>query len=171
MTDPPGGSGSKLFFRDEITLHGTITDNGQVREGDGLGLPNESQGRQVYYASGHFTRIDSFLSNGAFSSKWVERNTDTHEHDTWIGMGVNRRDGETEDFSKFVLNYYPDDGFYQMNIGLYGDIEEERYYPHREQDKYEHNKSTKYPRGEYDIVLISDFDVRMGGPKDGMDWY
>ena len=87
------------------------------------------------------------------------------------GMGVNRRDGETEEFSKFVLNYYPEDGFYQMNIGLYGDVEEERYYPHRDQDKYEHNITTKYPRGEYDIVLISDFDVRMGGPKDGMDWY
>ena len=88
-----------------------------------------------------------------------------------IGMGENRRDGETEDFSKFVLNYYPDDGFYQMFIGLYGDVEEERYYPHWDQDEYERNITKKYPRGEYDIVLTSDLDARMGGPKDGMDWY
>ena len=160
-----------FFFRDEITLHGTITDNGQAREGDGYMGGETSQRRQLYYASGHFTRIESVLPDGAFSSKWEERNTDTHEHDTMRGMGVNRRDGETEEFSKFVLNYYPDDGFYQMFIGLYGDVEEERYYPHWEQDKYEHNITRKYPRGEYDIVLTSDFDARMGGPKDGMDWY
>ena len=130
-----------------------------------------SQGRQLYYAAGHFTRIESVLSNGAFSSKWVEPNTDTHEHTTMIGMGVNRRDGETEEFSKFVLNYYPDDGFCQMFIVLYGDVEEERYYPHWDQDNYERNITRKYPQGEYDIVLTSDFDARMGGPKDGMDWY
>ena len=160
-----------FFFRDEITLHGTITDNGQAREGDGYMSGEPSQGRQLYYASGHFNRIESVLSGGAFSSKWVEPNTDTHEHDTMRGMGVNRRDGETEDFSKFVLNYYPDDGFYQMLIGLYGDVEEERYYPHWDQEEYEHNITRKYPEGEYDIILVSDYDMRMGGPKDVMDWY
>ena len=160
-----------FFFRDEITLHGTITDNGQAREGDGYMGGETSQRRQLYYASGHFTRIESILPDGAFSSKWEEPNTDTHEHDTMRGMGVNRRDGKTEEFSKFVLNYYPDDGFYQMFIGLYGDVEEERYYPHWDQDEYERNITKKYPRGEYDIVLTSDLDARMGGPKDGMDWY
>ena len=160
-----------FFYRDEITLHGTITDNGQAREGDGYMGGETSQRRQLYYAAGYFTRIESILPDGAFSSKWEEPNTDTHEHDTMRGMGVNRRDGNTEEFSKFVLNYYPDDGFYQMFIGLYGDVYEERYYPHWDQDEYERNITKKYPQGEYDIVLTSDLDARMGGPKDGMDWY
>ena len=87
------------------------------------------------------------------------------------GMGVNRRDGETEEFSKFVLNYYPDDGFYQMFIFLFGNREEERYYPNWDQDRYERRIDKPYPYGEYDIVLVSDFDARMGGPKDEGSWY
>ena len=158
------------FFRDEITLHGTITDYGQAREGDGY-HDETAQGRPLYYAAGVITGIDSILDGGAFSSKWVEPKSDGHEHLTLTGMGENRRNGETNKFSKFVLNYYPDDGFYQMFIFLFGNKEKECYYPGWDEDRYEKVVEVPYPYGEYDILLVSDFDARMGGPKDEGSWY
>lgn len=157
-------------FRDEITLHGTITDYGQAREGDGY-HDETAQGRPLCYAAGVITGIDSILDGGAFSSKWVEPKSDGHEHLTLTGMGENRRNGETNKFSKFVLNYYPDDGFYQMFIFLFGNKEKECYYPGWDEDRYEKVVEVPYPYGEYHILLVSDFDARMGGPKDEGSWY
>ena len=145
--------------RDELTIYGTITESGETVEGEAYMEYERTGNRRVFYAAGPIDKVDGITSNGAFSARITDASTGSYEHLSVRNTYSHPRTGNDYYFSKFSLDYFPEDDYYMLSIFLYGDSEEDRYYPTME-DEYVPHINREFPQGRYSIVLISDYDVR-----------
>ncbi len=168
-----GNMGKKTIhvYRDQLTLHGTIVKTGQTVQEDGVGY-NPSDPSPAYYTAGTIDSIDAILDNGAFSAKWEEMTTGTHDYMLCKNMSTATypRNGETEKFSKFYLTYFPNEDLYQMKIYLYGDTVTDSYYPMSGYKEKQFTVNSSYPYANYNIFLSSKFELRLAGENEGIMW-
>ena len=150
-----------LATRDELTIYGTITESGETVEGELYEDFERTGNRQVYYAAGPIDKIDGIAPNGAFTAGITDPATGSYEHISLKNTYSHPRTGETSRFSKFSLDYFPEDDYYMLSIFLYGDGEENRYYSTLEEDEYSPHVDRPYPDYCYTIMLISDYSIRM----------
>ena len=154
-----GNPRTMVGTRDELTIYGTITESGETVEGEAYMEYERTGNRRVCYAAGPIDKVDGMTSSGAFSARITDTGTGSYEHLSVRNTYGHPRTGNDHYFSKFSLDYFPEDDYYMLYIFLYGDSEEERYYPTME-DEYVPHISRKFPQGRYSIVLISDYDTR-----------
>ncbi|MBQ7536234.1 MAG: zinc ribbon domain-containing protein [Stomatobaculum sp.] len=149
-----------IATRDELTIYGTISETGKTVEGEAFYESERTGDRPLYYAAGVIDRVEGVITGGAFSAQTKDEGTGSYEHITMRNMTGHPRTGEDYEFSKFSVDYFPGDDYYMVSIFLYGDREEQRYYPTLDEDDYVPHITYDFPKGRYSIMLISDYDAR-----------